>query len=299
MRARMKRRQRIKRLTILATLIIIIASLVLGIYFVSLASAPSGIDKMDGVAVSSTDLSTLYRLSLQPYGPAPTSSISGTVKSYSGTPFTSSGKPIVVYIGAEFCEYCAVTRWGLILALMRFGNFTGLEYMTSSAADFDLPTFTFVASHYTSQYLAFQPFEYEDRSGAALTSVPSNYTTIWQAENGGSFPFIDFGNQYVATSSILSVPTILQNKNWTQIYSEVSTGDSTGLEIKESANLITGVICKLTNGAPGSICGASSINTVTSSLASPTSASLAFDSPGPAWATPQKLEVRLSTSGFD
>ena len=69
------------------------------------------------------------------------------------TPYTLlniNGKPEVLYIGADYCPFCAVTRWGLILALMRFGNFTKLHYMTSSASDSypSTPTFTFYNSCY-------------------------------------------------------------------------------------------------------------------------------------------------------
>lgn len=45
-------------------------------------------------------------------------------KNISGAPLEINGKPAVVYITAEFCPYCAIERWGLVIALMRFGNFT-------------------------------------------------------------------------------------------------------------------------------------------------------------------------------
>jgi hypothetical protein len=281
-----------RRLTIILTVVVIAASLGVGIYLVSVATSGSGIDKMDRVALSSADSATLYHLSLQPYGPTPGAGI-GTVTAYSGTPFTLGGKPIVVYIGAEYCEYCAVTRWGLILALERFGNFTGLQYMTSSVPDLDLPTFTFVNSHYTSNYLVFQPYEDEDRAQASLSPPPSNYSTIWTAENHNSFPFIDFGNKYVAASSLIGNPQIIQNKNWTQVFADVSTGTTDGLLIKESANLITGVLCKLTGGSPGAVCGASPIGTITSSLASPLSASATFSSTASVSVSSRELQTRL------
>src|SRR6185312_6914517 len=33
---------------------------------------------------------------------------------------TSKGLPEVVYVGAEYCPYCAAERWGTIIALDRF-----------------------------------------------------------------------------------------------------------------------------------------------------------------------------------
>ncbi len=45
-----------------------------------------------------------------------------------GTPaLTSGGKPEVFYTGAEYCPYCAAQRWPLIVALSRFGTFSGLS----------------------------------------------------------------------------------------------------------------------------------------------------------------------------
>src|SRR5581483_1419549 len=38
-----------------------------------------------------------------------------------------NGRPEVLYIGAEYCPYCASERWSLIAALSRFGSFSGLE----------------------------------------------------------------------------------------------------------------------------------------------------------------------------
>lgn len=44
---------------------------------------------------------------------------SGTPRNVSGAPLHINGKPAIVYIGAEFCPFCAGQRWALIIALMR------------------------------------------------------------------------------------------------------------------------------------------------------------------------------------
>ena len=43
----------------------------------------------------------------------------------SGAALTSGGKPEMLYIGAEYCPYCAAERWAMIVALSRFGTFKG------------------------------------------------------------------------------------------------------------------------------------------------------------------------------
>ena len=45
-----------------------------------------------------------------------------------GSPLSSGGKPEVLYVGTEFCPYCAAESWSLIVALSRFGQFSGLQH---------------------------------------------------------------------------------------------------------------------------------------------------------------------------
>lgn len=273
MRARQKKRQQTRRLTIIITVVVIAVSIAVGIYFVSTANQSTPLDKYDGVLVSTQDMASLQTVSDQPYGPPATSAMQSQVVNYGGTTFVSNGKPVVVYVGAEFCPYCAVERWALIMALERFGNFTSLHYTTSANDEGDYATFTFVGSSYTSNYIAFRGYEEEDRSQAPLQTVPANYTSVW-ANFGSGFPFLDFENTYVIKASVLPFPDIIGSKNWTAILNDISTSDSVGLQIREAANLITGVICKVTQGAPAAVCSASPITTSTSSIAGPTLAGL-------------------------
>jgi thiol-disulfide isomerase/thioredoxin len=253
--------------------VIIAISLAVGIYFVSTANESTPLDKYDGVLVSTQHMTSLQAVSDQPYGPAATSAMQSDVTAYGGTQFISNGKPVVVYVGAEFCPYCAVERWPLIMALERFGNFTRLHYTTSANDEGDYASFTFVNSTYTSSYIAFRGYEEEDRSQAPLQTVPTNYSAAW-SNFGNGFPFLDLGNTYVIKVSILPFPDIIGGKNWTAILNDISTSDSVGIQIREAANLITGVICKITQGAPAAVCSASPISTSTSSISAPTQASL-------------------------
>ena len=273
MRARQKKREQTRRLTIIITVVIIAISIAVGIYFVTTANAGSALDKYDGVLLSTQHMTSLQTVSDQPYGPAATSAMESQVISYGGAQFTSNGKPVVVYVGAEFCPYCAVERWPLIIALERFGNFTNLHYITSANDEGDYASFTFVGSSYSSNYIAFRGYEAADRSSAPLQTVPANYSAVW-SNFGSAFPFLDFENVYVIKASVLPFPDILGGKNWTAILNDVSTSDSVGLQIREATNLITGVICKITQGAPVAVCSASPISESTSSISGPIAAGL-------------------------
>src|SRR6185437_5791132 len=56
-------------------------------------------------------------------------------KTISGAALTSGGKPEVLYIGAEYCPYCAAERWAMVVALSHFGTLSGLGLTHSAAAN--------------------------------------------------------------------------------------------------------------------------------------------------------------------
>jgi len=277
MRARIKRRQRIRNLTIIITIVVIAVSLIVGFY-IALGTGNTALDSYDNKPVTSADMATLYQVSHAAFGPSGSSLLvsSGSeanLQTASGSPYLANGKPVVVYIGAEFCPYCAAERWSLVMALSRFGNFTGLQYMTSANDEGDYATFTFVGSSYTSNYISFQAFEQEDRSQSPLQTVPSNYTT----EFDNSYPYVNFGNSYIL-HTLIPDPQLLSGKNWTQIFTDISTGDTTGTTIQEGANAITALICKIlpssdATTAAGSVCSDYSITTTNIGLSGPLSGS--------------------------
>jgi hypothetical protein len=90
-----------------------------------------------------------------------------------------AGHPIIFYVGAEYCPYCAASRWSLIAALSRFGTFTSLPLLVSSDAEGPLSsiqTFTFhgsayTGSAYTSAYRDFQPVALDGRNSNPLDTM--------------------------------------------------------------------------------------------------------------------------------
>lgn len=184
-----------------------------------------------------------------------------------------NGTPVVIYYGAEFCPYCAVSRWGLILALMRFGNFSNLHYMASSSTDVykDTPTFTFYNSSYNSSYLDFEPAEVYNRTGYPLqtpnqlqntTFDAFDYNnTAFPASDRGGIPFIDFGN-YSYEVGALVMPTAIDNHNWSYIISQLKNPDTTISKNEIGlANVYTAQICEITNFSEP-VCKSSYINKI-------------------------------------
>lgn len=169
--------------------------------------------------------------------------------------FSSDNKPAVVYVGAEWCPYCAVERWALIIALLRFGNFSNLEYMLSSPTDVypNTPTFTFVNSTYDSKYISFVPIEYQNRQHQQLEKIPISVYDMWTTYANSSIPFIIIGYYYEVGTTIN--PGLLSGKNWTYVITELHNPNSEVYkQIYAQANLITKYICKIDGYKPVSVC---------------------------------------------
>ena len=190
-------------------------------------------------------------------------SANNRIQRVSGSALTgSTGKPEVFYMGAEYCPYCAAQRWPMIIALSRFGTFSGLKTTSSSSTDVypNTPTFTFHGSTFTSQYVDFRSVETSDRNQNPLESPTSADQGLVSAyDSGGSIPFVDFGNRYAFSGSTY-VPDILAGMGWQDVAIALQQQDSTQAKaIVGSANLTTAAICKLTSDQPAAVCTSSAI----------------------------------------
>ncbi len=189
-------------------------------------------------------------------------------KQINGTEISNSPATLL-YIGAEYCPFCAATRWGLILALMRFGNISGLKYMASSSTDVypSTPTFTFVNATYSSQYINFQHVEIQNRTEATLQiPTPTQNATYGAYDGGGGIPFIDFNNKSIQSGASFS-PGILQNMNWNQIIAQLNNPNSTiGQGIIGDANIFTAQICKVNGMQPTSVCSQPYVATINNQI---------------------------------
>src|SRR5207253_2294553 len=98
--------------------------------------------------------------------------------SITGPPLLNGGKPEVFYVGGEFCPFCAVERWSMIIALSRFGNFSNVQYMLSSSSDVfpNTHTFTFRNAEYNSPYISFVGVEEYGRGGTTDVKQPLTST---------------------------------------------------------------------------------------------------------------------------
>jgi hypothetical protein len=183
---------------------------------------------------------------------------------------TANGKPLVVYVGAEYCPYCAAERWAAVIALSRFGTFSGLGQTHSSSTDVypNTATLSFHGASYTSQYLQFQGVETQSNQPQGTGYAPLDTPTAQQqnllntfdappyvpSNAAGSIPFIDFANQGVVSGASYS-PQVLAGKSADQIAAALSDPSSPITQaIGGTANAFTTQLCQLTGGQPGAVC---------------------------------------------
>ena len=207
-----------------------------------------------------------------------------------GTPLTANGKPEMLYMGAEYCPYCAAERWAMIQALSRFGTFSGLSTVHSASVNGagqaepypNTPTFTFHGSTYTSQYLTFTPVETQtnipDKTTGTYTlletptkdqeALLTKYDAPPYVPSGsqGAIPFIYFGGKYIIAGASYN-PQVLAGLSWSKIASDVKNNPNSDVAkaVVGTANYITAAICKMTGNQPASAC-TSTIQSLESSL---------------------------------
>src|SRR5262249_18531230 len=208
---------------------------------------PSG--ARDGTRVPASTLNTVGA------GSVP-QAVQKPVTTITGSPLISNGKPEMLYIGAEFCPYCAAMRWSMAVALSRFGELSPLRGIHSAPAPEAYPdtaTLTFYKSTYSSSHLAFVPVENQGVDHSPLQATTPQQQALWDKYYANSYPFIDIGNRYMI--SVLYSPQVLAGKSWSQIAAALHDPSSPIAQgALGSANYITAAVCKITNNQPAGVC---------------------------------------------
>lgn len=184
--------------------------------------------------------------------------------------------PAALYIGAEYCPYCAAQRWAVVAALSRFGTFSGLGLTSSSTTDVfpGTPSLTFYKSTFQSPYLAFQGVEQFSNvpdPGKGYTSLQPltkqqtdlitkyDTTKYLQGASPGAIPFLDMGNRFLVAGASYS-PSVLDGLSRNDIASNLSDPTNPATQaIVATANYLTASICATTNGQPGSVCSSKGV----------------------------------------
>lgn len=241
----------------------LIIVVVLGIALYSYVNSQNQAPKVSGTTTSRV-VSLVTNVPASAYDDVPPLASGQQTASFQSTNATPAAgtQPYVLYIGAEYCPYCAAERWGLITALSRFGTFKGLKLTTSTGTDVypNTPTFTFLNASYSSSYIDFQSKEVEDRNQQPLQTLTSQQQQLESKYNSqGSIPFILIDNRYVQIGPAYE-PTSLDGKSWSQIASDLSNPSAASTKaILGEANIISAAICESNGGRPASVCQSSGV----------------------------------------
>jgi hypothetical protein len=276
-RAAERRAEKRRRILLATGSVVVVLAIVLVFVIVKLNSkSPSGSSAAPngptGAALSAVvdNVTSVPASTLDKVGAG---GFTGKIQPITGSPaaLTANGKPEMLYMGAEYCPYCGAARWAMIVALSRFGTFSGLSTVHSSSTDVDpnTPTWSFYKSTYTSKYLTFTPVEMTTNvpdstspSGYVTLQTPSaaqqalmnKYDVAPYTTQNGAIPFMDFGNKYVSIGSPYD-PGVLAGLSWSQVATDLKNPSSMVAQaIDGTANYITAAICKMTGNQPASAC---------------------------------------------
>jgi hypothetical protein len=179
------------------------------------------------------------------------------------------GKPGAVFVGAEFCPYCAAERWSMIMAFSKFGTFSNLSETTSSPWDVypATPTFSFYKANYTSPYITFDFVEAESNDtgpngGRGPLETPNTVESkAWSKyDSPEGFPFLDIGNKIFVTTGASYLPSTLGGMDQSDVASRLKNPkDPVTQAIVGTANYLTAGICSITGQKPASACSPSVI----------------------------------------
>jgi len=176
----------------------------------------------------------------------------------------TDGKPEILFVGAEYCPYCAAERWALVVALSRFGSFSGLKATYSSLSDVypGTRTVSFYGSTYTSTGLDFTPVEIATNQAvggrygplqsltSAQQSVLDRYDRPPYTSQPGAIPFIDIANRSMMIGASYD-PGVLQGKSIGEIAGALSHPPSVIAQaVDGTANALVAAISQATGVQP-------------------------------------------------
>jgi len=189
---------------------------------------------------------------------------------------TRDGKPLVFYVGGEFCPFCAAERWPLAVALSRFGTLHGLGEAKSGPSPEQYPntsTLSFRGATFTSDYLALTAKEVSDEQNKPLDKLTdaenqllTKYDVPPYTQMKGGIPFLDIGGAWALDATQYD-PGVLTGLSQAQIADRLSEPESAVAKaVIGSANVLTVSLCQQTGGEPAAVCQSAGVQAAARAL---------------------------------
>ncbi len=185
--------------------------------------------------------------------------------------------PLVVFVGTESSMTSAAERWALIVAMSRFGRFTKLGVVTSSATAWppSLESFTFRGARYRSAYLSFAGYELTAEHPDALGNYPPTATLPTEIANlvrtndttasdlaaappgvpaVPAYPFVDLGGRSVLVGTQVPPSALMGISRYDMANILSGPPRFKSLSVLTAANELVVQLCQLTHGKPTNVC---------------------------------------------
>lgn len=281
MRAEAERKDKQRRQLTIAVSALAVILIVVAVAF-AVSSGQSKTNASGSGTVSSAFVGTITAIPAATYDKAgaPATPSASIMAIKDGTASKDGDKAKVLYVGGEFCPYCAGERWAMVAALSRFGTFTGLAPTTSADNDGNIPTVTFAKATYTSDTVTFSAHETRDRQGKPLQTLPDDIAKIMttydappyvDSKNAGSIPWTWFGLWQAVGSAVPLTDFTGGGSVATVTHDEVATAmnngsDGLGKDILAASNVISAQICALNGNQPASVCDSAGVKAAAATL---------------------------------
>jgi hypothetical protein len=278
-RAEQARKERMRRLYTAVGAVLSVVVVVAALVIVKVTTGKN--DKTPAAAsglASDAVLNALGGISGTTYDTVGAGSVQSLPKAITDAPaLTADGKPKVLYVGAEFCPFCAAERWALVAAMGRFGSFSNLGQTSSSGTDSypNTQTLSFHGATYSSSELSFTAYETTDRDRKTLDKVSAEDEAVAakydappyvSKDSAGAIPFLDIGGKWMISGASFD-PDVLKGKTHEEIATAMGDPKSDiAKAVDGTANVITAALCTLTKNAPTTVCSSTGVKAATTKL---------------------------------
>jgi hypothetical protein len=271
MRAEQARKERQRRLYTALAAVVAVVVVVAALVIVKVTTGDDKATAEPAGLASDAVVNALGGIPATTFDTIGAGSIATVPKPMEGAPaLTADGKPRVLYVGADFCPFCAAERWAVVTALSRFGSFANLGVTSSSSSDVypNTASLSFHGATYSSSSLSFTGYETTDRDKKTLDQLSAadqalfakyDATPYVEKNAAGSIPFVDIGGKYAISGASFD-PTVLKGKTQEEIATALADPSSAiAKSVVGTANVITAALCQLTKKTPADVCSSKGV----------------------------------------